>query len=221
MGRSASSVAAVALDRVRHLVRDYVYVPDALVPWIPFAVAGARRALRTASGEAVLLSTSVPTAPISRRSQWRDRSGCPWVAELRDPWTLIDDRIRHRPRVRKAIDVALERRVVAAASAVVVTSDLTREAMVRVHPELCPRARVVRNGFEPSAGPAPGRRRSGWPRYSSFTRDRCDPRFRSEPLLRGVDRVAKEPTGRSPLAVVGPPEPWRSAAERLPGAGTG
>ena len=50
----------LALDRVRGLVRDYLYLPDALAPWIPFAVAGARRALRIAPAPAVLVSTSVP-----------------------------------------------------------------------------------------------------------------------------------------------------------------
>ena len=97
------------------LVRDYLYVPDALVPWIPFAVAGVRRALRAGPGPAVLMSTSVPYSAHLAALAVARSEGVPWVAELRDPWSLIDDRIRPRSRARKWADAALESRVVAAA----------------------------------------------------------------------------------------------------------
>ncbi len=148
-------VGGPALDRVRRLVRDYLYLPDALVPWIPFAVAGVRRALRTAPGRAVLMSTSVPYSAHLAALAVARSEGVPWIAEFRDPWSLTDDRIRPRSRARKWVDAALEARVVAAASGVVVTSELTRAEMLRTYPGLDSRCWVVRNGFEPLAGPTP------------------------------------------------------------------
>ena len=103
----------------------------------------------------------------------------PWVAELRDPWTLIDDEIRPRSRARKAIDVALERRAGRRSE---------RDGRhLRADPggdgAGLPGALLPSLGSEKRirADRRPGRRRrrAGWPRSSSFTRDRSDPRFRS------------------------------------------
>ena len=206
----------VALDRVRRLVRDYVYVPDALAPWIPFAIAGARRAVRTAPAPAVLISTSVPySAHLAARAVARSER-IPWVAELRDPWSLMDDRVRPRSRARKAIDGALERRVVAAASAVVVTSELTREAMVRAYPSLDSRTWVVRNGFEPLPGPMPSAP-DQTERLELVQAGTVGNEIALAPLLRGIDRVARERPGEIGLRVVGPSDRWRAAAGEVGG----
>jgi hypothetical protein len=203
-----------ALDRVRRLIRDYLYLPDGLVPWIPFAVAASRRALRTATGPAVLMSTSVPySAHLAAHSVARSERA-PWVAELRDPWSLIDDRIRPRSRGRKRVDAALETRVVAAASGVVLTSELTREEMVRAYPDLGPRSWVVRNGFEPLVGAAPASPTAGTP-LELVHAGSVRPDITVGPLVHGLDRVARARPGEVRLRVVGPPEPWGSAARTL------
>lgn len=217
-GREAVSgpVGGHALDRARRLVRHYVYVPDALAPWIPFAVAGVRHALRTAPGRAVLLSSSVPySAHLAALAVSRSER-VPWIAEFRDPWSGIDDRIRPRSRARKRIDAALEARVVTAASGVVVTSELTRDAMVATYPALSERIWVVRNGFEPleaSAATPPNRGAPLELIHAGSVRQEIS----VMPLLHGIDRVAKNRPGEVRLRIVGPPEPWRAAARALGG----
>jgi Glycosyl transferase 4-like domain len=203
-----------ALDRLRRLVRGYVYVPDALAMWIPFAVAGARSALRSAPRPAVLMSTSVPFSAHLAALAVARSEGVPWIAEFRDPWSAIDHRIRPRSRARRWIDARLEARVLDAASGVVVTSELTRDEMVRDHPGLAARCWVVRNGFEPPEGPAtppPGRTMAMELVHAGTVR----PEISLEPLLLGIDRVAKVQPGSLRVRIVGPPERWRSAAQGL------
>jgi glycosyltransferase involved in cell wall biosynthesis len=212
----AEPMGGPALDRVRRLVRDYIYVPDGQVPWIPFAVAGLRRALQAAQGPKLVMSSSVPysahlAALVVARSE-----RVPWIAELRDPWSLIDDRIRPRSRARKRADAALESRVIAAASGVVVTSELTREEMVRAYPELTSRCWVVRNGFEPLVGSVPAPPQPTAP-MELIHAGSVPPGISVLPLLRGVGRVARARPGEVRLRVVGPREPWHAAATSLGG----
>jgi hypothetical protein len=209
-------VGGPALDRVRRLVRDYLYLPDALVPWIPFAVAGVRRALRTATGRAVLMSTSVPYSAHLAALAVARSEGVPWIAEFRDPWSLTDDRIRPRSRARQRLDAALEARVVAAANGVVVTSELTRAEMLRTYPGLESRCGVVRNGFEPLARPAPAPPDPAAPLELVHV-GAVQPESPVGVLLHGINRVATARPGEIRLRVVGPSEPWRSTAIALGG----
>ena len=204
-------------SRVRRFVRDYVYVPDGQAMWIPFAVAAARRALRTTPAPAVLLSSSVPySAHLAALAVSRSEQ-LPWVAEFRDPWSQLDDRIRPRSRARKWIDAALEGRVVATADAVVVTSELTREQMVEAYPELSERISVVRNGFDPPQRPSPDPPRRNEPLTFVHAGTVSPPEISVAPLLRGVARVAQDRPGDVRLRIIGPPEPWRTAATALGG----
>jgi hypothetical protein len=215
-GGSVQPVGGPALDRARRLLRDYIYLPDAQVAWIPFAVAGARRALQTVPGPAVLISSSVPYSAHLAAGAVARAEGVPWIAEFRDPWSATDDRIRPRSRARKWADAELEARVVAAARGVVVTSELTREDMVSAYPELAARSWVVRNGFEPLAGPLPIPLEPTGPLELVHVGS-VRPEVSVVPLLRGIDRVAGAGRGALRLRVFGSPEPWRSAAGALGG----
>jgi hypothetical protein len=201
-------------ERARRLVRDYVYVPDAQAPWIPFAAHAARREAERAE-RPVLMSTSVPYSAHLAAMRAARRTGAPWMAELRDPWALTGEDVRPRSRLRRRIDWGMEARVVAAATGVVVTSERTREDMLRAHPSLAGRIWVVRNGFEPvaDAGPPPGPAEPLELVHSGSV----PPGVAVEPLLRGLDRLAKAEPESLRLRVLGPAEPWRAAAAALGG----
>ena len=206
--------AGPALSRARRLVRDYLYVPDGQAMWIPFAAAALRRAVRARPGPTVLMSTSVPYSAHLAALLATRAEKVPWIAELRDPWSQIEDLIRPRSRTRKRIDAALESRVVDAASALVVTSERTREAMILAYPELSEEAiQVVRNGFEPVESPAPPPG-PGDP-LQLVQAGSVPAGVPLEPLLRGIDRVARRRPGRLRLRVLAAPEPWGRAARAL------
>lgn len=207
-------VLGPVLGRVRRLVINYAYVPDAYAMWIPFAIAGVRSALRRSQGPKVLLSSSVPYSAHLAAMAVARREGTPWVAEFRDPWAQLDDRIRARSPARKRVDAALERRVVETADALVVTSDLTREAMKGAYPGLTDeRIWVVRNGYEPGEGPAsPPAAESPLRLVNAGS---VPGETSLEPLLRGIDHVHKEHPGQVELLVFAPSERWRRAASAL------
>ena len=203
-----------ATGRLRRLVRDYLYLPDGQTMWIPFAIAGLRSALRSVARPAVIMSTSVPYSAHLACLRAARSEGVPWVAEFRDPWSQVDQAIRPRSRARKRIDEVLERRVVESASALVVTTELSREAMASSYPELpTERIWVVRNGFEPAdeTPQPPGRdQRLRLVQAGSVPDDAA-----IEPLLWGLDRVARAHPGELHLRVFGPCERWRRAASAL------
>lgn len=202
------------MTRVRRFVRDWVYLPDGQALWIPFAIVAARRALRSTAGSKVLLSSSVPYSSHLAALAVSRLERVPWVAEFRDPWSQIDNRIRPRSKARKRIDAALERLVVESASGIIVTSDLTRQAMARAYPSLDDdRIRVVRNGFEPSEErPAPPPEDAPLRLVQAGS---VPAETSLEPLLRGLDRVARAHPGQVELQVLASPERWSRTASVL------
>jgi hypothetical protein len=203
-----------ALARVRRFVRDYVYVPDGQALWIPLARRAARTVLESAPRPQVLMSSSVPYSAHLAAMGVAKQMGIPWVAEFRDPWSQVDDLIRPRSAVRKRVDAALERRVVEAASVLVVTTDETRAAMAAAYPAMDPeRIWVVRNGFEPSGvdvSPPPASAPLRLVHAGSVPDDAP-----IEPLLRGIDRVARSHPGELEMLVYGAPRRWSEASAQL------
>jgi hypothetical protein len=102
----------------RALVRRWVYFPDAQIGWYPRAVVAGRRAVRDGKIDAIFSSSFPITAHLVARSL-RRRSGIPWIAEFRDPWSarLSDAELPQRRRAER-----LERSIAAEASAVVMPS---------------------------------------------------------------------------------------------------
>ena len=143
--------------------RANVFLPDARVGWVPFAARAARRLVRGGRVDAVLTSGpphSTHLVGLALRRA-RDARGVPWVADFRDPWTGINfyDELPMTAPAR-AVDAALERRVLRAADAVVTVSP-TWARELEAKGGLAPGAvRVIQNGFDPNdvgrpAPPAP------------------------------------------------------------------
>lgn len=108
-------------ERIARWVRANVVLPDARVGWVPFAVRAARRLHRARPFDAVLTSGPPHSAHLVGRAL--RRSGLPWIADFRDPWTDIHyyDKLP-RTRLARRVDEALERSVLRAADAVTVVS---------------------------------------------------------------------------------------------------
>jgi glycosyltransferase involved in cell wall biosynthesis len=125
-------------------VRANVFIPDARVGWWPFAVCQGQRLLKTGRFDA-LITSGAPHSVHLIGDALHAWTGCPWVADLHDPWTDIGyyEELPHTWWARR-IDAALERHVLSTADAVTTVSpswaDLFAEkATNRYH--------VVENGF--------------------------------------------------------------------------
>jgi glycosyltransferase involved in cell wall biosynthesis len=97
--------------RLRDAARDVLYFPDGQIGWYPPAARAARLALGDMPPDAIFSSSFPVTAHLVARRIHR-RTGAPWVAEFRDPWsqTLREGSVKRR---RAA---ALERRLMSEAT---------------------------------------------------------------------------------------------------------
>jgi hypothetical protein len=193
-------------------VRDFAYVPDAQVGWIPFAAGAALRAVRMSASRPVLLSSSVPYSAHFAAMAASRRSGAAWVAELRDPWSTSTSPYRSARSLRRRIDHRLEWSVVRRADHVVVTSGGTRDELLAAHPGLpAARVTVITNGFEPMPeGRPPGATEPMTILYAGTVAPGED----MAPVLAELDLVQARDPGSFRLRVLGPAEPWRSERER-------
>ena len=118
----ADSVAA----RLALWLRANVFLPDARVGWVPFA----RRAAKERLGDAAravapfaAVVTSGPPHSAHLVGLGLRRTGVPWVADFRDPWTAINfyDELP-MTGLAMTLDRRLERRVLRGADAVTTVS---------------------------------------------------------------------------------------------------
>ncbi|MFP4228538.1 MAG: glycosyltransferase [Salinivenus sp.] len=136
-------------EQLARWVRANLFLPDARVGWVPFAVWRGCRLLATHRMDAILTtgpphSTHLAGAALER---W---TGVPWVADFRDPWTDINyyHELPHTEAARR-IDRALERMVLRRAAAVTTVSPSWRRLLIDKGDESEARSvHVVQNGFD-------------------------------------------------------------------------
>ncbi|MGE5479350.1 MAG: glycosyltransferase [Chloroflexota bacterium] len=93
-------------ENVAELIRSTFFIPDARIGWLPTASKAAREIVEKRSIEAVYSSSPPYTCSIIARNIKR-RTGLPWVAGFRDPWTgFISSPKRYGPSA--AIDRRME-----------------------------------------------------------------------------------------------------------------
>jgi glycosyltransferase involved in cell wall biosynthesis len=212
-GVDARSVRAVETGRFgehgRRLVRDFVYVPDAQVGWVPFAATAAARAVSSGLGPALIYSSSVPYSAHLAALAAARRSRCAWVAEFRDPWSAGRTCHGSSGRIRPRVNAALERWIVRNADHVVVTAPSLRNDLLAAHEDLSPEiVSVVTNGFEPLPERAvPDASEPMTILYAGTVAAGEDMR----PILVAFDQLARRRPATFRLVVLGPREPWQES----------
>lgn len=202
---------------LRRLLHDIVYLPDAQIGWYPFALAAARRALRSSPHD-VVLTSSVPYTSHLVGLALRRRRESAWVAELRDPFAGSLVRTESS-RWRRWLDRRLERRILGRADRVVVTAQDTRAALLEAHPGVDPdRIVVVTNSFDPTMHPRPRPPAPDAPlrlvHAGSLLSGFQDPR----PLVEAAARIEREREGSVRIVALGPAAEWERARDSVDGA---
>ena len=155
-GRGGVPTGAVeaggALSRLALWVRANVFLPDARVGWVPFARWAGRQRLRQSARLAdpfAAVVTSGPPHSVHLVGRSLQKTGVPWVADFRDPWTAIN--FYHdlpMSRAARALDRRLERAVLRRADAVTTVSP-TWARLLEHQGGLAPRSvHVVHNGVD-------------------------------------------------------------------------
>ncbi len=178
---------------------ELVVVPDlAVVTWLPYARAAARRLERF---DCVITSSPPPSVHLVGDSL--QRRGMPWIAELRDGWTFEPPHPPFPTSPQRAADRRLERRLLGRADVVVaVTRPIVEDARER----LGVRAELVTNGFDPEehvpelAGPLLDPARHSLVHTGRMAIARSTP----APLLDAVRRLPAEVADRLEVVFAGP-----------------
>ncbi len=144
---SAGEGGGVA-ERVARWARANLFLPDARVGWVPFAARAARRLHRAQPFDAVLTSGPPHSTHLVGRALAR-RTGVPWVADFRDPWTGINfyHELPMTPLARR-IDRRLEASVLREARRLVTVSPTWAGALARTAGRPVEDVAVVHNGFD-------------------------------------------------------------------------
>ena len=141
-------------ERAARWIRANLFVPDARVGWVPFAVRAARQLHARAPVDAVLTTGPPHSTHLVGRNLSR-ALGLPWIADLRDPWTDIHYAgSLGRTRIAERLDARLEASVLREATVLVtVTAPLQEAFATRAGRPVA----LVRNGFDPAdfSGSAP------------------------------------------------------------------
>ncbi len=151
---TSSPVAPAASPSVLQLGKDALSTlmtfPDAEIGWVPGAVWRGRQLLK-AQGQHLLYTSGPPHSCHLVAWLLKRLSGCPWVADFRDPWTRrpwMDPRLKetwqHRGKVR------LERGIVTAADRVVLNTEAARDEFASYYPtHEAEKFVAIPNGYDP------------------------------------------------------------------------
>ena len=133
-------------ERLAQWVRANLFLPDARVGWLPYAIPAGRR-LIAGHGIDAILTTGPPHSCHLAGWALQRLTGCPWLADFRDPWTDINyyHELPHTALARR-VDGMLERMVLRAAAQVVTVSPHGAELLHQKTPA-APVA-VIQNGFD-------------------------------------------------------------------------
>jgi len=137
------------LRRLLRTLRATLFIPDGRMAWRPHAVRGGLDLLRAVGYEAIFSSGPPFTCHLIGRDLHR-RSGRPWIADYRDPWTT-GTFYPARPRWARRIDERYEATCVRAAARSLIVGEAMAREFRRRYAELDPeRFVVLPNGFDPA-----------------------------------------------------------------------
>ncbi|MEX1054716.1 MAG: glycosyltransferase, partial [Rhodothermales bacterium] len=156
LGREKKDVVSVgflgeahmnARQRAARWIRANLFLPDARVGWVPYAVARGHRLLRERDHD-VILTTGPPHSTHLVGLMLSALHKKPWLVDFRDPWTEIDYYAElPMSSLAQSADAALERLVLRRATAGTVVSEAMRRQLPRT---ASLRLEVIENGFDPA-----------------------------------------------------------------------
>ncbi|KAA3610153.1 MAG: hypothetical protein D8M58_07020 [Calditrichaeota bacterium] len=130
--------------RLAHNIRLNYFIPDAKKFWRRFAVNAGKNIIGQEKPDLIFSSSPPPTTHLIA-NDLAVKSGLPWIADFRDPWTKIHYYGENRSKRAQKKDIALERKVLANCSKAVCVSDHFAKLLECNDPT---KIEIVQNGFD-------------------------------------------------------------------------
>lgn len=129
-------------------IRANLFLPDARVGWVPFALKVGGRLIKETKIDAILTSGPPHSVHLTGLAL-RRLTGVPWLADFRDPWTDINyyHELPHSALAKK-IDSVLERIVLRSADQITTVSPSWRQLLASKTKARVRKPLVVQNGFD-------------------------------------------------------------------------
>ncbi len=128
-------------------LRNWVYIPDAYLPWALRAYQEALRICKT-HPIAVLYTTLPPFSAALLGYRLKRRTGLPWVVDYRDLWhgDVLRDWVGP---VRRRLELSLERRLMRQADVIIAVSEQKTAYLQRLLRAARARWETLTNGYDP------------------------------------------------------------------------
>ncbi len=136
-------------QKVSRFIRGNFFIPDARIGWKSYAVKRCMKLIEQEDFKAIVTS-SPPHSTQLAGLKIKQKTGLPWIADLRDPWTDIYyyNDFYHLPFVKKH-DASLERKVLENADVIVVVSESIKKLFLSKSDQINPKKiHVIPNGFD-------------------------------------------------------------------------
>ena len=137
-------------EKLGKLVRSYLFIPDARKGWKHYAV---KAGLKIAQQENIdlIFSSSPPHSLQLIAKKIAKKTGLPWVADFRDPWStafwLGDEQKKGLPH---KLNIRKEKSVFAQLDHFTTVSNGTMESYTKLHPHTKDNATLLYNGYDES-----------------------------------------------------------------------
>lgn len=120
------------LARLFKWIRFNIFIPDARVGWVPYAVHQGHKILKEENID-VIFSSSPPHSLQLTAMRLAGKSKLPWVADFRDPWSsIVYYQDEQRMLLPKKLDGWLERKVLHKANRVITISDEIKKDLNKI-----------------------------------------------------------------------------------------
>ncbi|MEE4310902.1 MAG: glycosyltransferase [candidate division KSB1 bacterium] len=137
------------VECISRWIRANMFIPDARIGWTPSAVRRGMQLVRRHKIDLILTSSPPHSSQLIGHAL-QGKTGIPWVADLRDPWTTIRYYdFTKRSLVARKVDAWLEKRVLTRADRIITVSEaLASEFKAKLNTRIRDKVQVVMNGYD-------------------------------------------------------------------------
>lgn len=136
------------LENLMRWIRLNLFIPDARIGWLPYAVRAARKVIRTEKID-VIYSCSPPHTVQVVAKKVADSTRTPWIADFRDPWSsIVFYQDSTRSGITRSLDHRMEKGVLEGADHLITTCKGFKDTLVRDFHLDERKITVITNGYD-------------------------------------------------------------------------